>query len=128
MSARKTIAIVLASLSVASLVCCLAISPPLLPAQPPPEYHKIQAGMHVREVKAILGDNVEIHDDDEKKAEEGIVREPGPIWMFWRVHDGSIGIMVNRREERVEMIVFQANRSSVVENVQEFFSLFRFLH
>lgn len=126
MTTRKKIALIFAIFSAASCAFCFSISPPIFPAQPPPEFHKVHVGMHVKDVKAILGNNFQVIDDDVKK-EEGIVREPGPIWIFWHVHDGAIGVMVRRDDERVEMVDFQASRSSVVENVREIWSLTRFL-
>jgi hypothetical protein len=99
--------------------------PPIFPAQPPSNFHQVKVGMHINEVKAILGDKPHVLDDD-KKMENGVVIEQPLTWMHWYVHDGLIQVAVDK-QDRIEMVFFSASRSSVVENVQEIWSLTRFL-
>jgi hypothetical protein len=125
MSTRKRIAITFALISIASITCCFLILPPIFPVQPPPEFHQVKAGMHINEVKAILGNNPHVVQDD-KKIEDGVVIEPVWTWMDWPANEGLIQVSVNK-QDRIEMVVFQRSRSSVVENVQEIWRLTRFL-
>lgn len=125
MTTRKQIAIVVALVSIACIVSCLFLLPPIFPTQPPADFHRVQAGMHIDEAKAIFGNKPNVLVDD-KKIENGVVIEQPLTWMHWPVHDGLIQVAVNK-QDRVEMVFFQPSRSSVVENLQEMWRWKRFL-
>lgn len=124
---RKQALTTLAVISIVSIACCFFLLPPIFPAVPPPEFHKIKAGMPIKDAKAILGANPHVVVDEKKKNEDGVEIEPAIAWMHWNVHNGSIQVGVNRND-RIEMVVFQASRSSVVEELQDLWRLRRFFH
>ena len=127
MTTRKRLALIfLATGPLAALGCCCAVSPPIMPAVPPREFQQIREGMPSEEVKALFPEPPTIIDDGKKNDEPIAPPRPRYVWMQWFVHDGSILVQINERG-LVEQFHFQASRSSVLENIQELWSLRRWL-
>jgi hypothetical protein len=121
---RKQALTTLAVISIVSVSFCFFLLPPIFPAVPPPEFHKIKVGMPINDVRPLFKQPPTVIDD---KKENDPLAIPGPIWMFWHVHDGAIGVRLDD-QERIDDVVFQASRSSVVEHLRGFWELRRFLN